>query len=467
MEFLDKLVIPQPEYNLVLLNYFLMLGLSIFFIYTGALYGSMILSVYFKGKSKGYNNYSYLTKDYADIATDKRSYGYGLGVGSFLSIILIYAQLLHKTNSGVVFYLAIALVFYITGMMTLFNYKSSLHLSSIFGNIKDQITGKVPDSTVAEIDEINQNASSQKNSSGSWGIILMTFAMWFFVGAISLSGDKTGWDTSNILTLLISSRTIFAFCQFLTASLALASITFVFRKYFWEADINHDPTEYSAYAKNLNLWIALITVLILPAFYLIGIFTTPKTSISSMFFIISLLGIIALFIVLHQIYGILKNNSIGLIRYAFFIFLAAVSLLAVKEKLAFSVSNHDHVLVLNEEYQKHKEEFLASMGVAPVAINGADVYNRCMACHRDEDSPTAPAHKNIIGKYLSQPDPKAALVKFVSNPVGVNPKWSPMPNQGLTPAEISAVVDYMLEKYGEVKQDAATPKDSVSAGTKK
>ncbi|GAB1370849.1 hypothetical protein MASR1M45_09110 [Candidatus Kapaibacterium sp.] len=93
MELLDKLVIPQPEYNLVLLNYFLMLGLSIFFVYTGALYGSMILSVYFRGKSKGFNKYSFLTKDFADIATDKKSYGYGLGVVTFLSIIFIYASI--------------------------------------------------------------------------------------------------------------------------------------------------------------------------------------------------------------------------------------------------------------------------------------------------------------------------------------------------------------------------------------
>ena len=166
-----------------------------------------------------------------------------------------------------------------------------------------------------------------------------------------------------------------------------------------------------------------------------------------------------LFRSIHLIYGMLKTNNTGLIKYAFFIFLVAFSILAFKEKLAFSVANHAHVLVLNEEYKVHKEEFLASMGVATVKVDGAEIYQRCMACHRDEDSPTAPAHKNIIAKYLTQEDPKAALIRFISNPVPVNPKWPPMPNQGLTPAEATAVAEYLIEKYSDKKEE---PKDRKS-----
>jgi len=463
MELLDKLVIPQPEYNLVLLNYFLMLGLSIFFVYTGALYGSMILSVYFRGKSKGFNKYSFLTKDFADIATDKKSYGYGLGVVTFLSIIFIYAQLLHKVDIGVVSYLFISLILYMFGISSLFAYKNSLHLSNIFTNIKEQIVGKVPDATIDEIEEINQEATLSKGSTGTWGLVFMTISLWFFIGAVSLSANKPAWEGSSIITVLLSGRTLLNFTQFLVASFALTSVAFLFRKYYWEADRNHDSDEYTAYAKGLNSWIAIITLLIMPVFFLIGIFTTPKTSISPMFFVTTLLGVLAVFAAMHQVYGLLKNNNTGLIKYAFFLFIFAFAMLGIREKLAFSVANHDHVLVLNEEYKKHKADFLASMGVAEVKIDGAEVYKRCMACHRDEDSPTAPAHKNIMAKYLSQADPQAALVRFISNPVPVNPKWAPMPNQGLTPAEVKAVADYLIEKYSDKKEESSTPKDSVTA----
>jgi len=182
-----------------------------------------------------------------------------------------------------------------------------------------------------------------------------------------------------------------------------------------------------------------------------------------MFFIVSLSGIVAVFIVLHSVYGIQKSNNDSLSKYAFFVFLVAFAFLGVKEKLAFSVANHEHLLVLNEEYKIHKEEFLASMGVATVQVSGEEIYQRCMACHRDEDSPTAPAHKNIIAKYLSQDDPKTALARFIANPVPVNPQWPAMPNQGLTPAEVDAVSEYLIEKYSDVKKETAAPADSVTA----
>lgn len=88
MEFLDKLVIPQPDYNLNLLNYFLILGLSIFLAYAALLLGSTIMSVYFKNKSKSHNdNYANLSRDYISLVTDSWIYAFGLGIIPFLAII--------------------------------------------------------------------------------------------------------------------------------------------------------------------------------------------------------------------------------------------------------------------------------------------------------------------------------------------------------------------------------------------
>jgi cytochrome c len=47
------------------------------------------------------------------------------------------------------------------------------------------------------------------------------------------------------------------------------------------------------------------------------------------------------------------------------------------------------------------------------------------------------------------------LVKFILNPVKMNPAFPAMPNQGLNPKEAQAVADYLLEKYGGKK--AETP----------
>src|SRR5690606_32217252 len=127
--------------------------------------------------------------------------------------------------------------------------------------------------------------------------------------AIMLTTDKQSWEGSSILTILIASKTIIGFFQFLVASLAFAAISFLFRKYYWDKDKNKDNAEYTAYAKSLNTWLALINLMILPVFFLIGIFTTPKNALSPMFFIVSLSGIVAVFIVLHSVYGIQKSNN--------------------------------------------------------------------------------------------------------------------------------------------------------------
>ena len=185
-------------------------------------------------------------------------------------------------------------------------------------------------------------------------------------------------------------------------------------------------------------------------------FTLPKNSVNYIVFITAVFGIILVMLVLQWIYVVLKEQKSSMIKYAFYTFIIVIGLFAFKDKTAFGVSNKDNVTVLNDEYVKHKEEFLASLGLNKTEINAAEIYSgRCGACHKAEDAPTAPAHKNIIGKYLTQADPKAALIKFVLNPVKVDPKYPPMPNQGLTPAEADAVAAYMLEKYGPKKEGEA------------
>ena len=153
-----------------------------------------------------------------------------------------------------------------------------------------------------------------------------------------------------------------------------------------------------------------------------------------------------------------RNNNNTYIKYSFTAFIIVIFLFSFKDKSALSSSNLKHIVVLNKEYEIHKQEQLASLGLGEVKVNGSEIYNgRCTACHKAEDSPTAPAHKGIIGKYLAQSDPKAALIKFILSPVKVNPNWPPMPNQGLNPKEAEAIVDYMIEKFGGKKLESPAP----------
>lgn len=455
MNFLDTLVIPQPDYNLNLLNVLLIIALAIFVVFSTTLFGSTLLSVYYKRKSKSFNDdNSKLALAYSELVTDKNMYAFGLGVIPFLSIIFIYIQLLHKANSDVATYMIASFVLYLIGLISAFNYRKAFSLAKIFDNVNRNYS--TDDNIVKEeINFVSEESNSKFNSLGNISIIFQFIAYWIFVGAVALASSPASWKGSNFGKMLISGDTILEFLQFVTLSLSLAGITYLFKNYVWDKkDVDLEELNTSNF--KINLWISIVASVFVPIFFAIGLWSLPKSSFNLSIFLVSIAGIILVVLSLQWLYVAYKEKNLKLINYAYIAMILVVFAFAFKDKTAFAVANKSNVVVLNEDYQKHKEEFMASLGLNAVEINGEEIYKgRCAACHKEEDAPTAPAHKNIIQKYLTQADPKAALVKFVLNPVKVNPNYPPMPNQGLTPAEAAAVSDFMITKYGgkaEVKK---------------
>jgi cytochrome c len=459
MDFLDKLVIAQPDYNLNLLNYFMIIGLSIFLIFSGTLFGSILLSVYFKGKSKSFSDkYAKLALDYAGLITEKPAYGFGLGIVPFLSIIFIYAQLLHKAEVSVVGFLSIAFLIYLAAVVMAFSYKRTLKLSKVFDYIGNKFKNEIDSADNQEVNGLNIQAHQQNRSRGKWSLTLFLISMWIFTGSVSLALNSQHWVHSSILDVLFSADSILQILQFITIAFSITAITFLFRKYYWDKDTNDDSPEYLTFARNANLWIALVSITFVPVFITISLFTIPLNSLNNLVLMATITAIFLSLIILQSLYLMKKSNDNTYIKYTFIAFFLIIVVFSFKDSSALGSSNLKHIVTLNKEYEIHKQEHLASLGLGEVKVNGSEIYNgRCNACHKAEDSPTAPAHKGIIGKYLAQSDPKAALIKFILSPVKVNPNWPPMPNQGLNPKEAEAVADYMLEKYGGKKAETPAP----------
>ncbi len=78
---------------------------------------------------------------------------------------------------------------------------------------------------------------------------------------------------------------------------------------------------------------------------------------------------------------------------------------------------------------------------------GAAVFDRvCKACHRFDRKVVGPPLNDVLPKYRGKAE---ALKSFIANPVKVDPEYPSMPDLNLSPEEISAVVDYLLEMSGE------------------
>jgi len=77
-----------------------------------------------------------------------------------------------------------------------------------------------------------------------------------------------------------------------------------------------------------------------------------------------------------------------------------------------------------------------------IAGRGEEIFNRvCSGCHAYDGRRVGPPLNDVIPGYRGR---RGALADFIANPVKMNPDYPAMPDPGLSEAEISAVVDFLL-----------------------
>jgi cytochrome c551/c552 len=77
-----------------------------------------------------------------------------------------------------------------------------------------------------------------------------------------------------------------------------------------------------------------------------------------------------------------------------------------------------------------------------MAGSGEEIFNRvCSGCHAFDRRRVGPPLNDVLPGYRGR---RGALAEFIANPVKMNPDYPAMPDPGLSEAEISAVVDFLL-----------------------
>jgi cytochrome c len=120
------------------------------------------------------------------------------------------------------------------------------------------------------------------------------------------------------------------------------------------------------------------------------------------------------------------------------------------DQQAFVSTSKNHEVQLATIYAAHEKDVKAVIGIEEVAaISGQDIYNgRCIACHKFDTKLVGPPYNSVLPKYDGKQD---QLIKFILNPVKVNPEYPAMPNQGLKPNEAEAIAEYIMKMYKEGK----------------
>jgi cytochrome c len=132
--------------------------------------------------------------------------------------------------------------------------------------------------------------------------------------------------------------------------------------------------------------------------------------------------------------------------YVFFFALILFSMINIIDHSTFARASNNQINILSENYEKIEAEFNKTLNVGAKA-DGKELYTtKCMSCHRFDQRLVGPPHKLILQKYANN---KEAMIQFILKPVKVDPTYPDMPQQGLTPSEVKAVVEYMLKEYGD------------------
>jgi len=446
MDLLDQSVLPQSSSHLLLLKYLIGLTYILFLPYMSILFGTLVYSIYFKRKAykSGKGIYRKFSKELLDLILSNKGVSFAFGVLPLIIFIFGYTQIFHLTGSGIPFYLIITLFLFILALFLIYTFKYSFHLNDLFCYANDNIKEQKPDSGFYdEITEYNKNTSRISNKSGKYGLILLTASTLIFTGTMQLASNPSGWDNSTtFLGMIFSLSTFLNYLQFLTASFAFTSafILYWFNRNEEYGDIN-DRTHF----KNIILKTGLISGIILPVLIIITTLNRPVLSLSFNYFITVLLIMFLLIGICCLFFFIIRESNFEYSTYLIILFIFLFSLLAVQDQLAIHASSRIHSAILAADYDVYELKVKEELGIDTKPINGADIYNgRCIACHRFDVKIVGPPYNQTLPKYEGKKD---ELVKFIMNPIKINPDYPAMPNQGLKPKEADAVADYILNTY--------------------
>lgn len=455
MDLLDQTVLPQSSHHMLLLKYLLVLANILFVPYVSILFGSLSYSLFFRRKAEktGENIYKKFSKDLIDLITFNKSIAFALGVVPLMSSAFGYAQLLHGSGLNVPEFLFLSLLFLIITIFLIYTYKYTFHLKDIFRYAAEKRDSSENETELKEeIATYSDKTGRLHIRSGFYGLIFLIVAVYLFVGSIQLAIDTERWESGNNLFGLIFSYSAFIdFLQFIVGSFAITSVLLIYRFFRPNTEVVIGDDNYRSLIKSFSLRSGLIATICLPVLLVLSVIARPINTLSYDFFIIATVAIILLLLASVLLYMMLKE-SIAVSREAgvkfssslIFLLIIVFTTLIIKDQFAFDTSTKMQTEILAKGFETYQVKLQEEMGVG-APISGLDIYNgRCIACHNFDKKIVGPPFNSTMPKYEAK---KELLVKYILNPVKIDPEYPAMPNQGLKPKEAEAIAEYLLTTY--------------------
>ncbi len=431
MEIIDKIIFP-PRHDHILISDAIIVAITvIYFIYLSFVTGATLFSAGFiyRGRTEENPFYSRFGKDLIQMTYSLKGLIL-LGVLPPLALALAYAQIFYGSDLQVARFFEPMLIFTIIGV----------GLSMLYCILLQKTHYLLFQVLVAVT-----------------SVLFLFMAVYQLISVNILAFFPEKWMVIKGSVPHIFDATQFVrLLHFGAFVLTVTGVSILFFTFSLRTDALDADEHYRDYALKFGAGLALAGTLLQPLFILwtYKAFPTIAESLEGYYVAAGLMAVLYLLSVV--LYLVLANKNPRLGSLAYVLMVLATLVLAVDDTIARKTGVKEQYLYLNDEAAKfedklalEREELKSAGGEVSVAM-GEQVYNaRCTSCHQFDKRVVGPPHVEVLPKYVGKPD---ELVKFILNPVKVNPDYPPMPNLGLSQQEAEAVAKYLLDRFQKYQE---------------
>lgn len=432
MEAINDFFVQPGLQQLQLVSYLVYLMLLFHLPYMGMVLGSSALSTaYRKFKPE-------MSDDFMDLAFGKPGAWIGFGILPAVSLAFLYKMQFFNTTIPIHFYL-----FRLTGLMVV-----GFILLALYRRTRHILLG----------------------AAGTLAVLLYCFHL-VNVLTLLIFPEKWMFLKAPMPYPLWAITPLIHFGTFLFLSLVMTGAGILFFYYKWTERMLPETSPHHALMRYHGYGLVLGGSLLLPVTIFWDLYTLPAYSLSIPVFVLSGVIIVVLVLSAASAAGMIRDYKNPVPRHGAAAFLLALLLFGLvigKNHLLKAESGLETFNVLTLSAQKvwdaevgKREEIYAKNMVIDPAL-GEQVYTeRCTACHTFDKKILGPPFNDVLPKYAGKMD---ELVAFLKNPKRIDPNYPSMPNPGLSPIQIKAVVKFLGQKMGfETPEEA----EAGEAGEKK
>lgn len=441
MPILSELILPFDYKYSSVLQLVSIVAHTMFYFYLLWVAGTIILSYYFEFVKRD-DASNYFAKLILNLPLKNLYFPLVLGVIPFVVIISIdFIWLTGSEFSSVHAWTLINFLLFLISLYSLNVYKNTFDLIYV-------LSKSITDKESKEYLSLMETNLRKHKTSAKIGLVGIIFTIYLLSILIIAKLDYSQNDFRFDFFVYLFNLDVFVrFMYLIVVSFSITFLAILFFNFGWEETTTNLSEGLSDFIKTYSLKGAIATIIVQPIFLLLELLLFPRVGLSYIVFLSSGLAVILIFLISNQLNAYTKEINLFYLKYSFFLFIVVLFAVSTRDVVALGNVLKPKTVEISQKFVAYEENMRSKLNIKTVSINAEEIYTaKCSACHKFDEKLVGPPYNIVLKKYENNRD---QLVKFILNPVKVDPAYPPMPAQGLIPPEAEAVADYILKIYRE------------------